>query len=61
MNIDERCENCKFWLRDNEESDTGVCRKSPPERMQKVWHVEACFPDTCETTWCGEWKDKKVK
>ncbi len=51
---DERCENCRFWIKDEEpDSVIGGCRRYPPA-AGSTW-TDCHLPITNRKQWCGEW------
>jgi hypothetical protein len=56
----ERCETCRFWLREAAGVEIGMCRRRPPviQRRDAPFAVaSSSFPETDELQWCGgfEW------
>lgn len=65
------CSNCRFWLLEARDSDSGVCRRYPPNMVRSGAEpvLGSLFPDdayasypfwalTLEDEWCGEHSPK---
>lgn len=70
MPSDERCENCRFWKRHDDDT-TGDCRRAPPvvtlrENTAAIDEIDppgdvyywSRWPATCNDDWCGEYQPK---
>jgi hypothetical protein len=45
----ERCETCRFWLREHETTNAGHCRRFPPTG-------DGEYAASGNLYWCGEWR-----
>lgn len=58
----QTCENCRYWVPENDDAPEGDCRRYPPQvaAQPKTYDradVSAVtwFPVTSHMTRCGEW------
>ena len=52
--MEEKCEACAFWLRNNYANKTyGVCRFNPPANNTEVCNDFPCVQDD---QWCGKFQ-----
>ena len=59
---EQRCMNCKFWMKRKPDPanagimkkppSEGACRRYPPSMQSQAVPL---FPVTLPATWCGEW------
>lgn len=53
------CSTCTHWERPGNASNLGECRRHAPVPTRPPYTgapARAQFPQTCETTWCSEWR-----
>jgi hypothetical protein len=62
---EDRCANCRFWLRSEKGQPTGMCRADTPKvfflglmphpvmKDQAVPMMQTYWPNTPEHMWCG--------
>lgn len=61
------CSNCRYWEREDELSDGGICRRYPPSIRTTAmddndeYSGYPIWPLTLEDEWCGEHKPKENK
>ena len=56
------CANCRYWKREAKDSDTGICRRYPPNIAHQEMYMEdsdgyadyPVWPLTLDDEWCGE-------
>jgi len=63
MSKDDRCGDCRFWLRNNPASIAGECHAMPPMMagcLQKLpedtYPEDAVWPETRDSQWCGKFE-----
>jgi hypothetical protein len=64
----ERCDSCRYWLRDTGKDRMGNCRKHPPTAVPDPVTVDdgqcsrvgaiTCVPSTPQEWWCGAWETR---
>ena len=60
------CEVCLFWSRDCKDFQWGSCHRMPPSLVDTASQVDvgeaaAYWPNTIESDWCGEFKEKEIE
>lgn len=59
---EQRCGNCRFWDGQSRIYANGECLKNPPviyfDDSEDGLQHRGYFPETFESEWCGEWKEK---
>lgn len=59
----ERCANCKFYVRHEKFIDQGFCHRYPPKPAvkTKMYGLEffEYLPEVIESFWCGEYKNEE--
>jgi len=66
----KRCDRCKFWVKEKEESLDGACRRNPPVpflqmvtspiTQQKGVMVLGYWCNTRPELWCGDHRDQTL-
>ena len=63
MSKDDRCGDCRFWIRDYTGSVSGECHAMPPMMAGQlnelpsdldIW--DAIWPNTRDSQWCGKFE-----
>lgn len=47
-----KCSNCRFWVPNRHNEETGRCHRFPPSFGKHD------YPPTFDEDWCGEFSDK---
>jgi hypothetical protein len=70
--MEGRCENCLFWLENDDGVGDGQCRRFPPSIIDELltdgpgrsilenlsWATS--YPETLSSEWCGEYRKTRV-
>ena len=63
MSKQDRCGDCKFWIRDYDGAITGDCHAMPPVVAGQLHHLptdyypeQAVWPETRDSEWCGKFE-----
>lgn len=68
--MSEKCENCRWWETDEEDSSLGECKRYPPVisdfvlkkqekagcELEEARWIASIYPFTSDSDRCGEWK-----
>lgn len=58
--MNERCNDCRFWLGSETDNWSGLCRRHAPQSSHDSrWRGH--WPITARSEWCGEFQRVEVK